>query len=484
VGSKSVCLKLSLRMASTKSKDWFRLELDVTQETNNFIVKRKPGRKIKEYAASEVTFYRNVLTTLIMCSNVKCWGHVQFGWIADENVPVIFRRHDEEKDGIYAPFRSKICLPLRMPEDGDSILSGIRWRVQNSTLTTILMAAQSTIVDCLAANLKFRMLTKEFCLECLMVHRNGIGLQFERLLKTLLFHLIFYGRSGEKGPYTAIQKYSKMLDMKIRRIWWGPTDRIFKYVSIDSNAKLREALVYSPDTWMVDGVGWGVNVDPNQGILRWLNTVSEILVTVKCGCNSGASVSRKVYIGLLRKNRRSDLYSIVLAKWNLEGVEYEDPLWNFSLFGPNRGSTVVTGIKTEPLTGECKKCKVQLNIYNITVPETTWLFMADLSAELQKGSVDGLKKISTYTLGGVVFYLAFVLLYNSETGHFTSMNTYEMWRFFDDSCGGLFKYCNPNNVKYQNRWNLRAFYYRKVEGNVHRCLVKAEEYYDCDWDSK
>jgi len=113
-------------MASPRPKDWYRLGLDATQETNNYVVKRKVGRKVREYAAAEVTFYKNVLVTMTICSNVKCWGHVQYGLIASENIPVIFRRHDEEKDGIYVEYKSPICLPLRMPEDGDSILSGIR----------------------------------------------------------------------------------------------------------------------------------------------------------------------------------------------------------------------------------------------------------------------------------------------------------------------------------------------------------------------
>jgi hypothetical protein len=461
-------------MANTtaKTKDWLRLDLDPVTEVSGSLIVRKYDRKLEEYKASRVTFFKTIVV-MLECMIPLCTGHQKFGVIVDENIPVIFKRHDKNEEAIYVRFKNPICNPLRMPESGDKILSGIRWRT-GPVEASILSGSHSSMMDCLLANLRFRMLLKEFCLDCLFMHTNGMGLMFERLLKTILNHLFFMGRICDKESYKPVTSYNRSMELRIKRVWWSQNEKAFRHVCCDSNKGLKEGLVYmDSNLWLFNNIPKGVTADPSQGVMRWLNTVSKILVTVRCGCEGGAMVHKEVYTGLLRKNRRNDLYSIVLAEWDLKGDEYEDPIWNWSMFGPELGSKTVVNTQVKPVCRECVKCKGHVNIHNIRVPETTWLFMANMSEILQKGSVDGIKKIGTYVLGGVPFYLAFVVLYNIETGQFTSMNTYEMWRFFDDSCGGLFKYCNPNKVKYQERWNLRAFYYRRTPVSPHRCVVKA-----------
>ena len=43
---------------------------------------------------------------------------------------------------------------------------------------------------------------------------------------------------------------------------------------------------------------------------------------------------------------------------------------------------------------------------------------------------------------------------------------------FDDLCGGLFKNCDPDKVRYQDKLNVRVFFYRKTEVNPHACLSR------------
>lgn len=459
--------------ASAKNKDWFRLDIDPDYEVNGSIVVRRYDRRMDEYGVSRVTFYK-FLRVMVECLIPLCTGHQKFGMITEEGIPVIFRRHDKDQEAVYVRYRNPICHPIRMPESGDKILNGIKWKIADPMAASTLSGTQSTMMDCLLANLRFRMLLKDFCLDCLFMHTNGMGLMFERFLKTILNHLLVIGRESEKGFYKSVTKYEGSMEMRIRRVWWGHGERVFRQVCYDTNRALKEGIVHmASGEWLFNNSPRGVAMDPSQGILRWLNTVSKIDVTVKCGCEGGAMVHKDVYMGLLRKNRRSELYSIVLAEWDLKGDEYEDPVWNWSMFGPETGSKTVVETQVKPVCRECAKCKGHVNIHNVRVPETTWLFMANLSENLLKGSVDGIKKIGTYVLGGVPFYLAFVVLYNTETGQFTSMNTYELWRFYDDSCGGLLKHCNPNKVKYQERCNIRAFYYRRTPVLPHRCLMKA-----------
>lgn len=459
--------------ANAKNKDWYRLDIDPVHEINGSIVVRRYDRKMDEYGVSRVTFYK-FIAVMVECIIPLCTGHQKYGVIVTDNIPVIFKRHDKDEEAVYVRYKNPICHPLRMPESGDKILNGIKWKIADPMAASTISSTQSTMFDCLLANLRFRMLLKEFCLDCLFMHTNGMGLLFEKFLKTILNHLLVIGRSTEKGLYKAMTTYDRGMEMRIRRVWWGHNERVFRHVCCDSNKGLKESIVYmGSGQWLFNNSPRGAAVEPSQGILRWLNTVTRINITVKCGCEGGIMVQKDVYMGLLRKNRRSDLYSIVLAEWDLKGDEYEDPVWNWSMFGPEVGSKVVVETQVKPVCRECVKCKGHVNIHNIRVPETTWMFVANLSENLLKGSVEGIKKIGTYLLGGVPFYLAFIVLYNTETGHFTSMNTYELWRFYDDSCGGLLKQCNPNKVKYQGRWNLRAFYYRRTPMSPHRCVMKA-----------
>ena len=336
--------------------------------------------------------------------------------------------------------------------------------------------ATPTVFDCLLACLRFRMLTYSFCIECLFFHRNGMGLNFGRFLKTALSHLVCYGRVMDKDPYVPICRYEKRMDFKIKRIWWGFTNQCFKHVCYQSSNGLKENVVYRSLNYGNNGLPFGVNACPDQGILRWLDTVSKITVTIKCGCRGGASRFQMCYIGFLRKNKRSNaLFSIILAKWNNNGDKYEDPLWNFSLFGDKKGSNLATVLIPKTITGDCPKCGLHVNVHDVCVPETTWLFMADFTEAIQKDSVSALKNIDNYILDGVVFYLAFILVYNTETGHFTSINIYDKWRFFDDSHGGALKHCNPSHVDYAKRWNVRAFYFRRTDSMPHRCLVRASK---------
>jgi len=460
-------------MASVRPKDWFRLDLDPVKEIKGSVIARKPERKLKEFNAARVTFFQNLLL-MVECLMPACWGHRKYGVVTEENLPVVFRRHEKNGNVFYVPYKNSICLPMRMPENGDVVLSGVKWSVQSSVLATSLLNATSTIFDCFVANLRFRMLTKRLCLECLFMHTNGMGLIFERYLKTILNHLVFYGRYEDNKPYVPISKFNSSMEFKIKRIWWGFNDKCFKHVCYESNVGFKENVVFRPESWLNNGLPDGTGVCPDQGILRWLNTISKIIVTVKCGCNGGAYSLQNCYVGLLRKGKRSvDLHNIVLAKWDVNGDEYEDPLWNFSLYGSRQGSLTVTQLIPKPICSTCPKCDLQINMHNILVPETTWLFMADMAEIMQKRSVANLKKIAEYTIDGVEFYLAFILLYNTRTGDFTSINTFDMWRFFDDSQGGIFKYCNPKNTDYKDRWNVRAFYYRSVNFNPHRCLMRA-----------
>jgi hypothetical protein len=45
------------------------------------------------------------------------------------------------------------------------------------------------------------------------------------------------------------------------------------------------------------------------------------------------------------------------------------------------------------------------------------------------------------------------------------------WYFYDDNSDGGLTRTDPEDVKYVNKENLKAFYLRRTEKNPHRCLI-------------
>lgn len=463
-------------MAYRAPNDFKILDLDPFQEIVGQVVRRQKGKKLKEYLVSEVTFV-HTLFVFLECLMPTCVGHRKFGMITSENLPVIFKYHDYGEEAKYVPYKNPICKPLRVPLDGDLLLIGIKWRLSDPV--SILSVTQG-FFDCLFVCLKFLCLTRYFCLECLFRHSNGIGLGLERFLKTILGHIVVYGRLLERDYFNPIRYYEQGMSLKFRRIYWKHKNEMFKCACVCTKTQgVKEEFCFQiPNTFVAEyppHIKHGFFLDPNLMFLRHLNTVSTIHVITQCKCNDGRPMPQLVYIGLIRQNKRNAFLNISLSKWDQEGNEYSDPLINWSLMGPeNTQIPLQTKILPVPLTTVCTGCHSQISIKDIFVPQTTWLFMAEISEPLQKCPVDCFANLTDYVIGGVTFELKFILLYNTSNGNFTSIHLVNgKWFFFDDQTGGIFKKCNTDKVKYKDRVNLRACYLRKTPLDPHTCLENA-----------
>jgi len=463
-------------MATRVPRFWDVMELDPVTEVQGTNVVRRLDRKLPEYTLSQVAFFR-VLVMVVECVVPNCIGHRKYGVVIDENVPVVFHRHNPDQSPVYVAYKSQICKPLRVPENGDHMLIGIKWKATSMSMVIETTKTVQCVFDCLIADLRIRMMLKEFCLECLFAHSNGKGLLLERFLKTILYHIVPWGRIKDRGQFVPIRSYDAKMAMKFRRIWWG--QKAFKLFSDNSSLK-EHCMMGSPEKPIVmsKNIFEGHFTDPQTGILRNLDSITRINILIQCNCYGEKVRISQAYCGLLRKLKpmpgRSVEYNINLAKWVNEGDEYEDPIWNYSMFGNDTPTARFKPDLTEPISKHCDKCGSFLNIVDVQVPKTTWLFMADLAEPLRKVSVKGLQRIGVYQTGGVTFIPAFVLVYNTQNGHFSTVNLVrkDEWRFFDDACGGIFKSCDPDKVKYQDRQNLRVFFYRKTEINPHACLSR------------
>lgn len=459
------------------TKDFRIIDLDPVQEVVGRTIKRKKDRKLKTFSEAEVTFFK-ALFVLIDCLVPTCSGHQKFGLVTSENLPVIFKYHDYGEDAKYVAYKSPIVKPLRVPLDGDVLINGIKWGMTNPV--AILSTTQG-IFDCLFACLKLLTMTKNFCLECLMCHVNGLGRGLECFLKTILYHIIVYGRFTDKDFFNPVTRFEKGMNLKFCRVYWEHQSNMFKIACLLLKDKARESFGFQIPNLTIpeypSDVKHGFHADPNILFLRHLNSISTIHATTHCACNDGKPVPISVYISLMRHNQRNGQCHMTLAQWNQEGTEYSDPLVNWSMMGPGTATPAITIPYINhcyPISLSCRKCNTRVNVHDIYVPKTTWLLMAELEQCLQKSSANVFATISTYTIGGVVFELKFILLYNTATGGFTSMHLINnQWYFFDDYTGGLFKRCNPDRVKYKDRINLRAFFIRKTNIDPHACLQNA-----------
>ena len=177
-------------------------------ETNGQTVVRKMDRKLPEYSAPLVAFFRALLI-IVECALPNCTGHQKFGVVVEENIPVIFQRHDQGQPAIYVPFKNPISKPMKVPEDGENMLAGLKWRATDPSTLNDTWTAVQNIFDCLLADLRFRMMTKDFCLECLFAHTNGRGLLLERFIKTVLYHIFPWGRSKEKEQLSSLSRSTR-----------------------------------------------------------------------------------------------------------------------------------------------------------------------------------------------------------------------------------------------------------------------------------
>jgi hypothetical protein len=450
------------------------MEMDPTSELSlSQGVVRKKDRKLPVYPMSRVTFFP-ALFVFVECFLPACRGHQKFGVVVDENVPVMFKFHDFNEEPTYVTFKTVISKPIRVPLTGDVLVNGIKWRFDPSVIINTVQC----IFDCLLAGLKFKYLAQKICLECLFRHAGGLGNNLERFIRTVLYHIVPFGRHLDRDFFRPIRRYEKGMNLRFRRVYWEDKTKMFKYCTVTTKLGLKDEIFFNipgqvhPEYKIAPAYGYYLN--PDLLLLRNIDLISCFDATTCCSCNSGKPVPIRAYVHLIRQHKRSDAISLILAQWESENYDH---LWSWSLFGPEGvDKAVYTRNLAEPISGFCKKCSSMKSVQNVTVPPTTWLLMAEIPSYLHKTPVSMFTHISSYIVNDVIFDLAFVVLYNLETGSFTSLHYHEdQWFYFDDMAGGIMKRCNPEKVRYHCRINLRLFYLRRSETNPHACLKFAAQ---------
>jgi len=130
--------QMAAKLPQEVSKDWEVMDLDPVTEVKGNEIVRNFERKMSEFCVTRVVFFRALM---VMAERLvpNCKGHEKYGVVEEGNIPVGFRHHLPEKLPIYAMFKNRICRPIRVPETGDKMMVGIKWR---ATETSILLEAQ------------------------------------------------------------------------------------------------------------------------------------------------------------------------------------------------------------------------------------------------------------------------------------------------------------------------------------------------------
>lgn len=464
-------------MATYHPREYIYIEIDANTEIVSDVVRRRRDRKLREYLENEITF-PSELFSIVECLVDNCFGHQHFGYSITDNTPLILNGHEPgKKHASYIVYKNQINRPIRPPRDGDVMIHGIRWDL-NSLHTTARV--NQGMFDCLLAYLKFKTLQYSFCLECLFMHNSGIGLLLERLIKTVLLHIVPYGRFLEKQKFSPISLYQAGMTLRFRRAFWGNKKNIFKTAIVPTSDSFREDIIAidpeAPETSQPAPYRLKTPIDVDFAILRHLNEVSTFNCIISCtGCVPEVRQIKKSYIGIIRKSPNHGNFNMALGTWNVKTEGYFDPIWMWSLFGNQLPNANVNRVTVTPFTSICKKCSTVKRVHEIQVPSTTWLLMSEISLSLSKSSLEWLDTFDTYIIGSVTFRLGFVLLYNSDTGEFSSLNYHEGKWFHYDDFSGIFKSCRLDKVRYREKSNLRVFYFRETMKDPHACMKAALE---------
>lgn len=198
-----------------ESNEYFEFNLDIV----NLRVSNFEKRKDKRVPQSKVNCFRQKLRAIATCGREDCdMKHPMYGLFEEEKLPVIFDSHDANGECFYSPFRGKATKPFRIPEVGDTLITGIQWNTKNVDESKIGVS-NSCMIDGFLTDLKLRSLDRDFCFECLFVHQAGPGRSLERCLRTLILHILVFAKPFFSHKYQQIRKFTVEQDLTIKRIW-------------------------------------------------------------------------------------------------------------------------------------------------------------------------------------------------------------------------------------------------------------------------
>ena len=228
------------------------------------------------------------------------------------------------------------------------------------------------------------------------------------------------------------------------------------------------------------GSYFGIQVSMDFHVLRRLDTVTRIKLTLGCGCSYNETRFTNCFIFV---DKGSKYIAVAPAMRNFDSLKMEfdegyietvlmqtgvvpsfkkalPPILNFSSFArPVRSQ-------------KCHRCAKYYSTKETKVPSSTWMLIVEFPDSLKKVGLHYIQKVVETRINNVVFYLGWLQLLEAGN-HMVSIHHFnDRWFYYDDLPGGNMIRIKPKDFELGSREFLRAYYYRVPSRNPHECLVR------------
>lgn len=231
--------------------------------TKNKVISCKPQQM--RYLEKSISLLK-MLAVAVVCTLDGCRvGHCKYGLHVASNQPCVFDGHDLE--GVwYVPNVTKANRSLRIPADGDVLLTGIRWNT-TTPRDQQMPIANSCMIDGFLTDLKVRSLDPKFCFECLFTYDYGAGRDLEQCLRTLISHILVFAKPLAQSQYKRVRVFSYEDDLRIKRIWMDKDALQLVPQYNFRTGRYDQDLMYRPKTGGTDFINNESNIISNKLIV-------------------------------------------------------------------------------------------------------------------------------------------------------------------------------------------------------------------------
>lgn len=233
---------------------------------------------------------------------------------------------------------------------------------------------------------------------------------------------------------------------------------------------------------LIETHGWhfGVELGMDYHVMRRLDLVTRIRLTLGCGCKYNETRSTNCFIFMDDCSKQLAI-APAMRNFDVDKMEFDEgyietvlmlngivpsfknplpPILNFSSFAHP--------VKSQ----KCRRCAKSYSTKEVRVPSSTWMLIVEFPASLKKINLQYLEKIVETRICNVVFYLGWVQLLEAGN-HLVSIHHYQnRWFYYDDLPDGNMVRIRPKDFELGTREFLRAFYYRVPSRNPHDCLKR------------